>query len=217
MSFDSSAKMEVAIVRFFIFSTKVFAVSTLIFLNFSSLNAQPDPAYVLPAGTRIKVRMDTEISSKVNAVNDTFIVRVIEAVTNESGVMIPAGSIIDGRIARVERADIGGVNGRLEPEFIRLRLNRRDAIELDARLVKPLRPPSRSLFKIVTIGGFTAIGALFGAAADGKQGAAIGAAIGAGSGAGVAYLRKGEDVRIKTNEEFEIELKKEVILPAREF
>jgi hypothetical protein len=44
----------------------------------------------------------------------------------------------------------------------------------------------------------------------------VGAAIGGGTGSVVAFGRKGSDVRIKTNEEFEIELTKEAVLPAEE-
>ena len=84
--------MEDAVVRSFIFSTKVFAVSTLIFLNFSSLTAQPERSiYELPAGTRISVRMDTEINSKANRVGDTFIVRVVEPVVNRGVVPTRSG------------------------------------------------------------------------------------------------------------------------------
>ena len=203
--------------KHFIFSTKVFAVSTLIFLNFSTLTAQPGRSiYHLPAGTRIKVRMDTEINSKVNSVNDTFIVKVIEPVENRGVEMIPKGTIIDGRISKVTRAAWGGTDGELDVQFMRLRLSRTDAIELQAKLVKPIKAPSRNLFKAVTIGGLTAIGAWLGATKGGGNGAMMGAAIGGGTGSAVAFGRKGSDVRIKTNEEFEIELTKEAVLPAEE-
>lgn len=205
------------VVKHFIFSTKVFAVSTLIFLSFSSLSAQPRRSiYELPVGTRIKVRMDTEINSKVNSVNDTFIVRVIEPVLNRGVEMISKGSIIDGRISKVTRAAWGGTDGELDVQFMRLRLSRTDAIELEAKLVKPIKAPSRNLFKAVTIGGLTAIGAWLGATKGGGKGAMMGAAIGGGTGSAVAFGRKGSDVRIKTNEEFEIELTKEAVLPAEE-
>lgn len=203
--------------KHFIFSTKVFAVSTLIFLSFSTLSAQPRRSiYELPAGTRIKVRMDTEINSKVNSVNDTFIVRVIEPVLNRGVEMISKGTIIDGRISKVTRAAWGGTDGELDVQFMRLRLSRNDAIEFHAKLVKPIKAPSRNLFKAVTIGGLTAIGAWFGATKGGGNGAMLGAAIGGGTGSAVAFGRKGSDVRIKTNEEFEIELTKEAVLPAEE-
>ena len=49
----------------FIFTTKVFAVTTLIFLSNLSAAAQTEPVNVLPEGTRIRVRMDIEVNSKV--------------------------------------------------------------------------------------------------------------------------------------------------------
>jgi hypothetical protein len=211
--------MEEPVVRSIIFCTKVFAVSILIFLNFSFVSAQPEGGsiYVLPAGKRIKVRMDTEVNSKANHVNDTFIVRIVEPVINRGAMVIPSGAIIDGRIIRASSAAYGGEDGKLELGFVRLRLNRSDAVELDAAMVKPITAPSRNLFRIAAIGGMTAAGVLFGAASNARNGAAIGAAIGGGSGSVIAFGRKGSNVRVKTNEEFEIELKKEVVLPAKEF
>lgn len=204
--------------RFFIFSTKVFAVSTLIFLNFSSLAAQPERSiYELPTGTRIKVRMDTEINSKVNRVNDTFIVRVVEPVLNRGVEMIPKGAIIDGRILKGSQAAYLGYDGVLEIDFVRLRLNRNDAIVIDAAPAKRIEPNSRTLFKVATIGGLTAVGALVGSALNSRSGTVLGAAIGGGSGSLIAFGRKGSDVKIKTNQEFEVILKKEAVLPVKEF
>lgn len=206
------------LVRSIIFSTKVFAVTTLIFLNFSSFQAQPGGSiYELPAGTRIKVRMDTEINSKVNRVNDTFIVRVVEPVFNRGVEMIPKGALIDGRILKGSSAAYLGYDGVLEVDFVRLRLNRNDAIELDAGPVKRFEAQSRTLFKVATIGGLTAVGALVGSALNSRSGTMIGAAIGGGSGSVIAFGRKGSDVRVKTNQEFEIVLKKEAVLPVKEF
>lgn len=206
------------LVRSIIFSTKVFAVTTLIFFNFSSFQAQPGGSiYELPAGTRIKVRMDTEINSKVNRVNDTFIVRVVEPVFNRGVEMIPKGALIDGRILKGSSAAYLGYDGVLEVDFVRLRLNRNDAIELDAGPVKRFEAQSRTLFKVATIGGLTAVGALVGSALNSRSGTMIGAAIGGGSGSVIAFGRKGSDVKVKTNQEFEIVLKKEAVLPVKEF
>ena len=206
------------VVRSIIFSTKVFAVSTLIFLNFSSLNAQPEGSiYELPAGTRIKVRMDTEINSKVNRVNDTFIVRVIEPVFNRGVEMIPKGALIDGRILKGSSAAYLGYDGVLEVDFVRLRLNRNDVIQIDAGPAKRIEAPSRTLLKVATIGGLTAVGALVGSVVNSRSGTMIGAAVGGGSGSVIAFGRRGSDVKVKTNQEFEIVLKREAVLPVKEF
>ena len=45
----------------------------------------------------------------------------------------------------------------------------------------------------------------------------LAAGIGAGAGTGAALLRKGKNVRIKSDEEFEIRLEKEVVLPVLDY
>ena len=211
--------MEVSKLRFFIFRTKVFAVLSLIFLNSfaASAQTQSESIYVLPKGKKIRVRMDTEINSRINTVNDTFIVRIAEPVSNNGETLLPAGLIIDGRILNASAAEFGGVDGKLKVDFVRLRLSRNQAIVFDAGPSKPIKAPSQGWFKAVTIGGMTLVGGLLGAASDAKGGALIGAAIGAGSGSGVALLKKGREVKIKTNQIFEIELKQDVTLPAKEY
>lgn len=202
--------------RSFIFCTKVFAVSTLIFLNFSFALAQDAPINVLPAGKRIRVRMETEINSMSASVNDTFLVRIAEPVSNKGVVVLPAGTMIDGRILAASSAAFGGIDGKLDIRFEKLRLNRDDSLAMDARLLKPIRSASRGMFTFLTVAGLTAAGAIIGGVSKAENGTAIGAAIGAGAGTGSVFLRKGRDVRIKTNEEFEIELKKQLVLPTSE-
>jgi hypothetical protein len=201
----------------FIFNTKVFAVTTLIFLNSLSAAAQVAPVNVLPEGTRIRVRMDTEVNSKVASAGDTFLVRTVGAVRNRGVLVLPGGAVIEARITAARHAAIGGSDGMLEMRFERLRIGRDDAIPMNAVLAAPLKKESRSLFNLVAIAGATAAGALIGTASDTSNGVAIGALVGAGAGAGVVLLRKGGDVRIKTDEDFDIELKRELVLPTTDY
>ena len=80
-------------------ATKVFALSFLFFVNFISINAQT--IYELPAGTKIRVRMDNEVNSKVSSVNDTFTTVISEPVKVRDAVVVPIGAIISGRIVKV--------------------------------------------------------------------------------------------------------------------
>src|SRR5687768_902242 len=151
MSFEHPRRWRSPSMKHFIFCTKVFAVSTLIFLNFSSALGQSDSIYVLPAGKRIRVRMETEIKSKAASLNDTFIVRISEPVSNGGSVVLPAGTLIDGRVTGAKPAAIGNSDGKLDVTFDRLRLNREEAIAFDAKLLKPLKAPSRGMFTFLTI------------------------------------------------------------------
>ena len=201
----------------FIFNTKVFAVVTLIFLNTLSAAAQAAPVNVLPEGTRIRVRMDTEVNSKVASEGDTFLVRTAEPVRNRGVMVLPGGAVIEARITAARHAAIGGSDGMLEIRFERLRIGREDTIPMNAVLAAPLKKEPRSLFNLVAIAGGTMAGALIGSASDAPNGIAIGALVGAGAGTGTVLLRKGRDVRIKTDEEFDIELKRELVLPTSDF
>ena len=199
-------------------ATKIFAVSFLFFVNFISINAQTDSSvYELPAGTKIRVRMDNEINSKVSSVNDTFTTVIAEPVKIRDTVVLPIGAIIDGRITAVKRASSGKKNGSLTLSFELLRFENGEKRQISGILANRLKAASSPTRDILTVIGGTAIGAIFGAVSKSGSGTLIGAAIGTGAGTGVVFLRKGNDVSIKAAEEFEIELTKTVILPVPDY
>jgi hypothetical protein len=207
--------MEVKIMNFWRKSTKVFALFSLFFLNFISINAQT--VYELPSGTKIRVQMDNEINSKVSSVNDTFTMKISEPLKVRETVVLPIGTVIEGRVTQVRRASIGRKNGSLSLAFEILRLAGGERREIKGVLVNQLTVESSPAASILTVAGGTALGAVFGGVSKAENGALLGAAIGTGAGAGVAFLRKGKDVRIKADEEFEIELTRNVTLPARDY
>jgi len=195
--------------------TKVFALFSLFFLNSIFINAQT--VYELPKGTKIRVRMDNEINSKVSSVNDTFTMKISEPVKVRETVVLPIETVIEGRVTEVKRAAIGSKNGRLAISFEVLRLAGGEKREISGVLVNELTAESSQAANLLTVAGGTALGAIFGTVSKSENGALIGAAIGTGAGAGVAFLRKGKDVRIKADEEFEIELTRNVTLPVQDY
>jgi hypothetical protein len=199
-------------------TTKVFAVFSLLFAVFMSGHAQTDASiYQLPTGTRIRVRMDNEINSKVSSENDTFIVKISEPLKVRESVVCPIGTIIEGRVTKVRRAALGGKNGSLEVSFETLLSPDGLKQKIEGALVNQLTAESSSTAIALTITGGAALGGIIGAISKAQNGALIGAGIGAGAGTGIAFLRKGKDVKIRTDEEFEIELTKEVTLPVRDY
>lgn len=201
--------------NFWFKATKVFALFFLFFLNTISSNAQS--VYELPAGTKIRVQMDNEINSKVSSVNDTFTMKISEPVKVRETVVLPIGTIIEGRVTEVKRAAIGRKNGHLQLSFETLRLVGGEKREIKGVLVNQLTAESSQAASILTVAGGTALGAIFGVVSKAENGALIGAGIGTGVGAGAAFLRKGKDVRIKADEKFEIELTRNVILPVQDY
>ncbi len=196
--------------------TEIFAFFILLFANFITVNAQS--IYELPAGTTLRVQMDNEINSKVASVNDTFTATIAAPVTVRESVVLPIGTVIEGRITKVRRAASGGKGGRLEVSFETMRLANGVKQTIEGVLVNELKAESLSTAtSVLTIIGGTAIGGIIGAVSKVENGALIGAGIGAGTGTGVAFLRKGNDVSIKADEEFEIRLTKNVNLPVEDY
>lgn len=203
--------------RSFVNSTKVFASLSLFFANCLVISAQSGSLYRLPAGTKIVLRMDEGISSKFSSVNDTFTTTVATPVLIREAVVLPAGTVVRGRVEAVSKADIGGKRGKIGVKFEALQFENGEKREIEGVLVNELTAESSTKTNLFSVIGGTAIGALLGAATGSDGGALIGAGIGGGIGTGVVLLRKGKDVGIKDDEEFEIELKKEVILPVRDY
>ena len=201
--------------NFWLKQTKVFALIILFFASSTIIQAQ-DSIYKLPVGTKISLQMETEISSKVSSVDDTFITKISKPVIVREETVLPIGTIIEGRVIKIERAAAGRQAGRMEVRFETIKFPGGEKREIEGVLVNELKAESVTTTSILSVVGGTAIGALFGAVSKSNNGALIGAGVGAGAGTGVALLRKGKNVRIKTAEEFEIELKKEVVLPVQD-
>ena len=204
--------------NFWRMATKIFAFFSLLFASLISANAQSTSSiYELQAGTKLLVQMNSEINSKVFRVDDTFTTKVVAPVVVRETVVVPTGTIIEGRITKVQVAS-AGKSGSLTVIFETLRLANGDKREIAGVLVKPLKAESSSATNVLAIiGGAAALGGIFGAVSKVENGALIGAGIGAGAGTGVALLRKGKDVSIKTDEKFEIKLTKNVTLPVPDF
>ncbi|HRH44838.1 MAG TPA: hypothetical protein PKY82_24580 [Pyrinomonadaceae bacterium] len=198
--------------------TKIFTVlSIFLFLGLIIAKAQPS-IYTLPIGTKIRVRMDNEINSKVSGVNDTFTATVSHPVFIRNVEIIPIGTIVEGRILEAKAAASGKVNGFLDVKFESYQLPKDSKRPFDASLVNQnLLENKSSVFTTLSIFGGTAIGAILGGIIGKGKGAAIGAGAGAGVGTAIALLKKGKEARIKANQEFEIRLDKEVTVPAKDF
>ena len=196
-------------------TTKIFAFILLLFVSF--ISAQTDSIYQLQAGTVFRVEMDNEINSSVAGVNDTFTATLSSPVVNRETVVLPVGTIFEGRVTKVRRAAFGGKSGILEVSFQRIRMADGSKRDIEGVLVKELKAESSTATNALTILGGTAIGGIIGAVVKSGSGALIGAGIGAGAGTSAFYLRKGKEISIKADEEFEIKLAKTVNLPVRDF
>jgi hypothetical protein len=180
--------------------------------------------YTLATDTTVRVRLDSELSSKTARVGDTFSTTTTEPVYAEGIEVIPVGSKVWGRVSTVTRA------GRRTPGNISVRFN---SVELPNRArytingslttlqadnvnsdnESTVKGRSNQKRDAVFIGGGAAGGALIGAIAGGGKGAAIGALLGGALGTGARVYENEKDADVKSGTEFGVALNQSLRLP----
>ncbi len=190
---------------------------TLIFVSYLIVNGQPVSLYKLPVGTRIKLKLDAEISSRISTRNDTFLATVSQPVMIRNTVVLAPGVVIEGRVTGVKPASSYGRSGKIDLVFESMKFSDASICRIDAVLVDKLLGKRNVAIGVISVLGGTAGGAVVGGLLRTENGAIIGSAIGAGIGTGVALARKGSEVGIKGDTEFEIVLRKEVVLPVLDY
>jgi hypothetical protein len=154
---------------------------------------RPPEAINLPEGTTIRVRLDTDLGSKISNEGDTFSATVADDVEVNGRTVIEKGARADGTVTDAKA--LGRFKGGAEL-----------AVKLDRVTTRwgsyPVETSSISRAEKgkgkrtgVMAGGGAGLGALIGGLAGGGKGAAIGALAGAGAGtAGSAFTGNKEIV-----------------------
>ena len=182
--------------------------------------------YNVNAGEVLRVRMNQTISSETARTGDQFSTTVVDPVYAAGVEVIPAGSVVTGRVATVDRASRKSKAGSIGVHFIALRmptgitrtingdLTDVSGGEMNADNEGEVSGSSATKRNVVFIGGGAATGALIGAIAGGGKGAGIGAGIGAGLGVAGALFSKGHEAVVKSGTEFGVVLNQTLSLPA---
>jgi hypothetical protein len=188
------------------------------------VQAQPT-YYTVSANTLIRVRMNEEISSGNARIGDRFTTTVVDPVYARGVEVIPAGSIVTGRVSSVDRASRKSKAGTLGVSFVSVQLPSGMTRTINGSLADisgesvnsdnegTVSGRSSTKRNVVFIGGGAATGALIGAIAGGGKGAGIGAGVGAGLGVAGAFFSKGKEAVVKRDTEFGVVLNQSVALP----
>jgi len=151
----------------------------------------PKPqAVTIAQGTRLKIRTETELSTKSAKTGDAFAATLAEPITIEGQVVAPRGSRVDGRV--VESDPGGRVKGvaTISVRLTRLHIGNRQ-VELQTGVFEREAIATKKK-DAVKVGIGAGIGAAIGAIAGGGEGAAIGAASGGAAGTGVVLATHGD-------------------------
>lgn len=164
----------------------------------------------LPAGTVIPVRFETSVSSAQSRPEDRVLATVRQDVIVDGRVVIPAGSELRGYVVDAKRS--GRVKGRAElaVDFNRLRINGHN-YDVDTRQLSWVAPATHGRDAKI-IGGGAGAGAIIGAIADGKEGAAKGALIGGATGTGVVLTTRGKEVKVPAGSRYRLRLARPLVV-----
>lgn len=183
---------------------------------------------VVPSGTKIPIIMDSAVDSDTSQEGDEFAARTSEDLLIDGSTIVPAGSVIKGRIAQLNNPKHLNRSGSVALKFDTVTTPDNRQIPLVANLVarggvvharRGLKDVAidTGTFALPTALG-VGIGALAGNASDSSSlgmagGALIGAGIGAAVGVIVLCAKKGKKVDVRPGDELKIELAEDLRMP----
>jgi hypothetical protein len=151
-------------------------------------------ATTIPAGTRLTVRIDSQINSGSAKVGQSFHGNLVHALVVGGNTIAPASAPVKGKVTYVKPS------GRLHaPGELTIRLT---SVEVNGQQVAiattgyRAKGKSHTKSNVEKIGGGAAAGALIGGLAGGGKGALIGTGVGAAAGTGVAAATGKEEAVI---------------------
>lgn len=192
---------------------------------------------VVPTGTKIPIVMDTAVDSDTSQEGDEFSARTSEDLTIDGSTVVPAGSIIKGRIATLNAPRALNRSGSVALKFDNITTPDNRQIPLVATIVaRGGVVHARRGMKDIAIDTGTvalpfvaglAIGALAGNSSNNNNNstsnnsskmnkgtaAAIGAGIGLAVGIAVLCAKKGKKIEVRPGDELKIELAEELRMP----
>lgn len=160
--------------------------------------AAPDARAVhevtIPAGTPLTLRLGTTVSSRVSRVEDPVNATLHRPIVIDGVTVVPAGAAVSGYVSQAARS--GRVKGRarIGVRFTSLRVDE-TRYRMRTAAINRIAPATKGEDATkIAIGAGS--GAVIGAIADGKKGAAIGSAVGGAGGTGVVLATRGREVSL---------------------
>lgn len=170
--------------------------------------------YTLPQTQYFRLRMNQTLNSGTSRVGDRFRATVVTPVYASGVEVVPAGSIVEGRVIAVSPARTRGREGQIAVQFDSVVVPDGTSHQLDGALTElqdtragkvdaenEVTGNSSDKRNVAYVGGGTVGGAVLGGAIGGGKGAGIGAIIGAGAGVAGVMLTKGNEAELRSGTE----------------
>jgi hypothetical protein len=179
----------------------------------------PAPAMArLASGTKMDVAAADTISSRTAKPGDAFSARVVEDVRNAAGrVVIPAGSVVNGKISDVKPSPNPSTPGTLTLSVASITVRGKSyPIEASVDSLETIhKGRGVTTGDAAKVGAGAAAGAILGRVLGGnKKGTIVGGVVGGIAGAGVAASSKDSDIVLPAGAHIIIRLTKELAVAA---
>lgn len=184
---------------------------------------------IVPSGTKVPIIMDSAVDSDTSQEGDEFAARTSEDLMIDGTTAVPAGSVIKGRIARLNAPKHLNRSGSVGLKFDTITTPDNRQIPISATLVarggvvharrgiKDIAIDTGTFVAPAAVG--TLIGAIAGGANSGSSGIGtaggllIGAGIGVAIGTIILCAKKGKRVDVRPGDELKIELAEDLRMP----
>ena len=156
------------------------------------VSAVPSSANDLAEGTNIRVKLSERLSTNETAAGSPFKGEVVKDVYKGGSIIIPAGSVLKGRVISVSQGHHLGPSAtlRLRPDVVMLpdgtayhlygQVAGSEAPGMKTDSEGGIQPKPHTVKTVVAYGAAAGTGAVVGAYAGGPVGAAVGSLVGAG-------------------------------------
>jgi len=184
-----------------------------------SLFSQSGSDVSLEKGTHLVLRLNEHLSTKLSREGDEFTGSVITPVTAADRILLPTGTLVTGRVSRIQRPGRFRGKAMMNLIFESIRLPDGRAVPIMASLVRvDLEGKGSAGDEGTVTAGSSAgrdagtvakpglAGAGIGAIIGGGKGSAVGAGVGAAVGLATVFATRGKDLEVRRGATMEIVL-----------
>ena len=148
----------------------------------------------LPAGTLLPLSLDSYVASDTSRIESPVHAHLRRPIIVDGIQVLPAGTRVSGIVTNARRSARVKGRGLVAFRFTSMSVDDERYRVQTSSVVR--QAPGTKKRDAATIGIPAGAGAVIGAIADGKKGAAIGSAVGGAAGTGVVLSTRGKEVRL---------------------
>jgi hypothetical protein len=148
----------------------------------------------VPSGTVLPLTLDSYVASDTSRIETPVHAHLRRALYIDGVRVLPAGTRLSGFVSDAQRSARVKGRGRIAFRFTSMSVDGDSYAVSTSRVVREAAGTKRD--DALKIGIPAGAGAVIGAIADGRKGAAIGSAVGGAAGTGVVLSTRGKDVRL---------------------